>query len=53
MVKFILTGGVLALLAAGATTLGFTIPKTATAQHHPDPTIFWQLQKLREDGALP
>jgi hypothetical protein len=53
MAKFILIGGVLALLAAGATTLGFTIPKQATAQHHADPAIFWHLQKLREDGALP
>ena len=52
MAKFILIGGVLALMAAGATTLGFTIPKQAAAQHHADP-IFWQLQKLREDGALP
>jgi hypothetical protein len=53
MAKFILIGSVLALMAAGATTLGFAIPKQAAAQHHADPAIFWQLQKLREDGALP
>jgi hypothetical protein len=53
MSKFILTGGVLALLAAGATTLGFGIPTSAAARHHADPAIFWQLQKLMEDGALP
>jgi hypothetical protein len=53
MAKFILIGSVLALLAAAATTLGFKIQKPAAAQHHADPAIFWQLQKLREDGALP
>ena len=53
MAKFILIGGVLALMAAGATTLGFAIPKQAAAQHHADQAIFWQLQKLQEDGALP
>jgi hypothetical protein len=53
MAKFILTGAALALMAAGAATLGFTIPKEAAAQHHADPAIFWQLQKLGEDGALP
>jgi hypothetical protein len=51
MAKLIVVGSVLALLAAGATTLGFKIPKSATAQHHAD--AFWQLKKLREDGALP
>jgi hypothetical protein len=44
MAKFFLIGSVLALMAAGATTLGFTIPKQAAAQHHADPAIFWQLQ---------
>ena len=53
MSKFILIGGVLALLAAAATTLGFKIPEQAEAQHHADPAIFWQMQKLREDGPLP
>jgi hypothetical protein len=53
MAKLILIGGAIALMAAaGATTLGLKIPKQAAAQHHDDP-IFWQLQKLREDGALP
>jgi hypothetical protein len=53
MTKLIVVGSVLALLAAGATTLGFKIPKSATAQHHADSAAFWQLKKLREDGALP
>jgi hypothetical protein len=53
MAKFVLIAGVLALMAIGATALGFKIPKQAAAQHHDNPTIFWQLQKLREDGALP
>jgi hypothetical protein len=53
MAKFILIGGVLALMAAGATTVGFKVPKQSSAQRDDNPTIFWQLQKLREDGALP
>lgn len=53
MVKFILIGSMLALLATGSTILGLNIPKQASAQHHGDPAIFWQVQKLREGGALP
>jgi hypothetical protein len=36
MAKFILLGGVLALLAVGATNLA-KIPKQAAAQHHVEP----------------
>ena len=57
MAKFILLGGVLALLAVGATNLA-KIPKPAAAQHHAaepiDPAILTEhLQKLRGEGALP
>ncbi|MGC2079691.1 MAG: hypothetical protein WA728_27465, partial [Xanthobacteraceae bacterium] len=40
-------------LVTGSTILGLRIPKQASAQHHGNPAIFWQVQKLREDGALP
>jgi len=56
MARFILLGGVLALLAVGAITLA-KIPNPAAAQHHTapvDPAILTgQLQTLREEGALP
>jgi len=57
MARFMLLGGVLALLAVGAITLA-KIPNPAVAQHHAaetvDPAILTgQLQTLREEGALP
>jgi len=62
MARFILLGGVLALLGVGAITLA-KIPNPAAAQHHPalvppaepvDPAILTgQLQTLREEGAWP
>ena len=55
MAKFILLGGVLALLAIGATTLA-KIPKSAVAQHHEpiDPaTLTTYLQRSSGEAALP
>ena len=37
MAKFILLGGVLALLAVGLITLAKIVPKQAAAQHHAEP----------------
>jgi hypothetical protein len=63
MPRFILLGGVLTMMAAGALALAFKLPKPAAALHHSastapaeliDPTgLTRQLQKFREDGALP
>jgi hypothetical protein len=63
MPRFILFGGVLTMLAAGALTLAFKLPRPATALHRAantaptdliDPTgLTRQLRKLKEDGALP
>jgi len=57
MVRFILLGGVLALLVAGAITLA-KIPKAAVAQHHAaepiDPAILTtHLQRSSGEMALP
>jgi hypothetical protein len=55
MAKFILLGGVLALLAVGATNLA-KIPKPAVAQHHEpiDPAILTTyLQRSSGEMALP
>jgi hypothetical protein len=54
MARFILWGGVLALLAVGAITLA-KVPKSAVAHHEPlDPAILHtQLQKSRGVMALP
>ena len=54
MARFILLGGVLALLAVGATTLA-KIPKPAVAHHDSiDPSILTtHLQKLQGEEALP
>jgi hypothetical protein len=63
MSRFILLGGVLAMLAGGAIALAFKIPKQAAAQHQAalvaapepvDPAILTtHLEKLRREGALP
>ena len=54
MARLILLGGVLALLAVGATTLA-KIPKSAVAHHEPiDPAILTtHLQTSAGDMALP
>ena len=54
MARLILLGGVLALLAVGATTLA-KVPKPAVAHHQPiDPAILnTHLQKLQGEEALP
>jgi hypothetical protein len=55
MAKFILLGGVLALLAVGATNLANTL-KQAAAQHHEpiDPAILTtHLQRSSGEMALP
>jgi len=55
MARFILLGGVLALLAVGTITL-VKIPRPAAAQHHEriDPAILsGHLQKLQGEEALP
>ena len=55
MAKFILFGGVLALLAVGSITLA-KIPKQAAAQHHEpiDPaTLTTYLQRSSGEMALP
>jgi hypothetical protein len=54
MARFILLGGVLALLAVGATTLA-KVPKPAAAHHEPiDPAILHGfLQRGRDEMALP
>jgi hypothetical protein len=55
MARLILLGGVLALLAVGATTLA-KVPKPAAAQHHEpiDPAILaTHLQTLTGEMALP
>ena len=55
MAKFILLGGVLALLAVGATNLA-KVPKPAVAQHHEpiDPAILaTYLQRSQGEMAVP
>jgi hypothetical protein len=56
MAKFILLGGVLALLAVGATNL-VKIPKQAVAQHHVEPIdpaiLTTHLQTSAGEMALP
>ena len=55
MAKFILFGGVLALLAVGSITLA-KIPKQAAAQHHAepiDPTILNTHLQRSGEMALP
>jgi hypothetical protein len=62
MARFILLGGLLALLAVGAITLA-KLPNSAAAQHHAalvapakplDPALLITLlQKAREEMALP
>jgi hypothetical protein len=54
MPKIIVFGAMLALLAAGAITLEFKLPKPAAAQQSIDPAIVAShLLKMRDQEALP